>query len=212
MKYGTFVKAPAPNLPRWPAFSPEGVAAAAESLRAGGLIVAPTESSYCLAASAALGDALGAARTLKARAETGGKALLLLCSSLEQARSIGAFDDRALALGALWPAPLTLIVQPIDDALADALGATGLALRVPACEPARALAHRVGPYTGTSANRAGESPLLDPSLAETLGSAISGVLDAGILPGGAPSTLVDTRGATLVVLRSGAFPEDRLRR
>ena len=214
MKYPATVILPAPPMPRWPAASPEGTAAAARALLAGGVILAPTESSYCLAASPKRGEAIDGLRAMKSREAVGEKPLLLLCASLEQARSLGHFEGHALALAALWPAPLTIIVAPLDDSLADTLGASGLALRVPACEPARVLAALAGPYTGTSANRAGEPAVVDPDLAQSALSgpshALAGILDAGVLPGGPPSTLVDARGAELVVLRRGAFPLDRL--
>ena len=210
---------PRPPLPRWPAASREGIAEAARALRAGDLVLVPTESSYCLAASPTQGEALARVRVMKSRGHSrdgdAGKPLLLLCASLEQAKSLARFEGRALSLAALWPAALTIIVQPIDASLADALGATGLALRVPDCEAARSLAEAAGPYTGTSANRAGEPPLLDPGLADALGASdhrLAGVLDAGILPGAPPSTLVDARGDSLVILRPGAFSIERLPR
>ena len=211
---------PAPPMPRWPAASPEGIAAAARALLAGGVILAPTESSYCVAASPSRDEALAGVRAVKSREAAGSKPLLLLCASLEQARSLGHFEGRALALAAHWPAPLTIIVAPLDDSLAKALGASGLALRVPACEPARALAALAGPYTGTSANRPGEPPIVDPSVADARRAsdpalaaahpALAGILDAGILPGGPPSTLVEARGANLIIVRQGAFPTDHL--
>jgi L-threonylcarbamoyladenylate synthase len=66
--------------------------------------------------------------------------------------------------------------------------------------------------TATSANRSGGEPVLDPrEAAELLAGEDAVVVDGGVLPGGAPSTIVAIEGSGPVVLRSGSFPVERLR-
>ena len=181
---------------------------AARLLVQGAVVVAPTESSYCLASSPSHPGAVACIRRLKSRDESLGKPLLLLCASIDQARSVGIFDEMAERLATAWPAPLTLVLPARDAALARALGSDGLALRVPGNAVARRLAELAGPFTGTSANLVGEPPILDPGEAARLclRSGLAGVVDAGLLPGGPPSTLVDVRDRRIVILRQGAFP------
>jgi L-threonylcarbamoyladenylate synthase len=177
-------------------------------------VLVPTESSHALAASCASVEALDRLRAIKARQGEGGKPILLLCASFEQAARLAHFSPAAARLARAWPCPLTLLLEPVDAALAERLGSDGIALRVPAHDVARRLALLAGPFTGTSANRAGEPPLLDPALADSLSSdehPIAGILDAGILPGGPPSTLVDARNGVRI-LRLGAFPESEVTR
>lgn len=188
----------------------------ARTLESGAVVLLPTESSYALAASAGREDAIDRVRRLKGRAE-GGKPLLLLCATLDmaaRAAELTAVDLRVAA--AAWPGPLTLLAAARDPRLLRRLGGAALAVRVPACEPTRDVIARAGePVTGTSANRAGRPPLLVPdALAAGLevgDGGVRGALDAGALPGGPPSTIVDLRGDEPAWIREGAIPFDRLR-
>ena len=193
---------------RWPA-TDAGLTAAAGALADGRLVLVPTESSYAVAALVERPDAIARARRAKGRDDAAGKPLLVLCASLDQARSLARLDARALRCAALWPAALTLVLEPADADPAARLGGDGIAVRVPAQAAARRLAELAGPFTGTSANRAGEQPLVDPSAAPhlRLDEPVAGIVDAGVLPGGAPSTLVDMRGGRVEVLRAGAVTE-----
>jgi tRNA A37 threonylcarbamoyladenosine synthetase subunit TsaC/SUA5/YrdC len=63
-----------------------------------------------------------------------------------------------------------------------------------------------GALTATSANPAGELPMLDPAAVAAWfdRAGIDGrVIDGGVLPGGPPSTLVAWRDGGPVVLRPG---------
>jgi tRNA A37 threonylcarbamoyladenosine synthetase subunit TsaC/SUA5/YrdC len=97
-------------------------------------------------------------------------------------------------------------------------GADRLAVRIPAHDGLRRLLGELGlALTATSANVAGEAPILDPDeLRERFGDELSFVVDAGRLAGGSPSTMVAWRAAPATlgsapgsgqveVLRAGAF-------
>jgi tRNA threonylcarbamoyl adenosine modification protein (Sua5/YciO/YrdC/YwlC family) len=187
-----------------------GIHEAARILRQGGVVLVPTESSLALAADPRQPGALARVRAIKGRGDAD-KPLLLLAASREQAAGWASIDARAEPFARAWPAPLTLVLAARDPEAALRLGAAGIAVRVPAHPVARRLAQEVGaPITGTSANRAGESPLLR---ARDAASAFAGiadaVIDAGDLPGGLPSTLVDLRGDARI-LRIGAMPHAAL--
>ena len=89
-------------------------------------------------------------------------------------------------------------------------GGTGrVGVRVPAHAVARALCAACGtPLTATSANLSGETSdqRSGRGRAESLGAGIDFLLDAGVTPGGPPSTIVDVTDATPRVMRQGAIP------
>jgi L-threonylcarbamoyladenylate synthase len=63
--------------------------------------------------------------------------------------------------------------------------------------------------TATSANRSGEPATADPDVVEgTLGDRLDLLLDAGVTPGGAPSTVVDVTAAEPRLVRAGAIAWD----
>ena len=87
---------------------------AAHALKAGGLVILPTETVYGLAADAANAEAVAAIFEAKGRPRF--NPLIAHVGDAAQAERVGAFDDAARALAqAFWPGPLTIVV-PIRDA------------------------------------------------------------------------------------------------
>ena len=109
-------------------------------------------------------------------------------------------------MDAFWPGPLT-IVFPAAGGLCDAVtaGTGSVGVRLSAWQPLRDLLRRVGPVTGTSANREG---VLPPTTVEevqrNLGDALDLIVDAGPTVGGRPSTVIDVRGPIRIV-RDGSI-------
>src|SRR5688572_5675764 len=110
-----------------------GIARAAELLRAGELVVVPTETVYGLAARADREAAVASIFRAKGRPEF--NPLIVHVASLAMARSLARFDDRAELLAArFWPGPLTLVLpampgSPVVPAVT--AGLTTIALRMP---------------------------------------------------------------------------------
>ena len=117
-------------------------------------------------------------------------------------------DDAAAGLDPyfqIWPAPLT-VVFPIREPIAASRGVARLGVRMPSDRPLRVLLERVGPVTGTSANRSGSPPLDDPDAVESLfRREIDWLIDGGRTPGGKPSTVLDATSTPPRVLRAGAY-------
>jgi tRNA threonylcarbamoyl adenosine modification protein (Sua5/YciO/YrdC/YwlC family) len=177
------------------------VAPVAAAVAGGGVVVLPTESFYGLGADPRSAAGVERIRALKGRpAELG---LPVLCADWQQLESLVAVRERfRVKLRRVWPAALT-VVLPTKDPVAAARGAT-LAVRIPAHRELRALLYRVGPLTGTSANRHGEPPstTVDDAL-RSLAGAPELALDGGPTAGGKPSTLVDLTDDEARVLRVG---------
>ena len=180
----------------------EAIRAASTTVTRGGVLLLPTESFYGLGADPH--NETGVTRVCRMKARPGGLGLPVLCADWEQLESLVAVPDAfRVKLARLWPAALTAVLPTIED-LPAARGGT-LAVRIPAHAELRALLYRVGPLTGTSANRHGEpaSATVEGALA-TLAETPDLVLDAGSTAGGRASTLVDLSRGPAEILRSGA--------
>lgn len=180
-----------------------------EALDRGAILVLPTESSYGLGVDPRNNDAVAAIARVKARAAA--KPLPVVVAGKSQIRALGGDIEllESSGLEAAWPGPLT-VVLPLVRPVAAAAGRPGLGFRIPGHPALRALLAALGGgVTATSANRAGEPPLLDPrDVAELLRGEDAVLVDDGVLPGGEPSTVVVLRPGGVEVLRRGSYPID----
>jgi len=178
---------------------------AVAALRAGGVVVFPTESVYGLGVDAR--SAAAVARLVAVRGREPGKPILVLVRDLAMAESMSAgFPPRAIRLAErFWPGPLTIVV-PARPGLAEPLvaGTGTIGVRVSGHPVATALVSELdGPVTAPSANPPGADP--PRRLAEArayFGDAVQAYLDGGTLPGGA-STVVAVDRQDVRVLREG---------
>jgi L-threonylcarbamoyladenylate synthase len=177
------------------------LAAAGPALGRGGVLLLPTETFYGLAADPRRSEAVERVLALKGRPPE--LALPVLCADWAQVETLVAVPQRWRdRLQRRWPGPLTAILVA-SRPLPAAVGAT-LAVRVPGHPLLRALLERVGPLTGTSANRHGQPPCteVEAALSSLLGRPDL-VLDGGPTAGGAATTLVDLTGDEARVVRQG---------
>ena len=180
------------------------------------IVALPTDTFYGLAVDPTSERAVHDLFELKGRESRA--ALPLIAASLAQVEALcGRLSVVSARLAAaFWPGPLSLICDaPARIAPAVHGGTRTLAVRVPAHPVARALTEAWGsPLTATSANPSGASaPATAGALAPLLGSEHQArifVIDAGPTTGGAPSTIVDARGAAPVLIRAGAIAWDRV--
>jgi len=172
----------------------EDIEAAVAALRAGGLVIMPTETVYGLAADAA--DPAAVAAVYAAKGRPSFNPLIAHVADLEQARRVATFDAQATALAqAFWPGPLTLVLPVSDEAAVCDLARAGLdtvAVRAPAHPRAAALLRAFGrPLVAPSANRSGRpSPTTFADAMEETGEAAAFALDGGPCAIGLESTVV----------------------
>jgi L-threonylcarbamoyladenylate synthase len=180
---------------------------AAAALRAGEVIVVPTDTVYGLAA---LPDNAGAVRRIYvAKERPDHMQLPVLAATIEQVRQLGVeFPPAAATLSSRWwPGPLTMAfgfstttARPrwLDDR-------EEVAVRIPDNEFLLALMRATGALVVTSANRHGAGT---PASAEEAGSLLAPhvrlVVDGGPLDS-IPSTLVNVRARPPVIEREGAI-------
>jgi L-threonylcarbamoyladenylate synthase len=174
--------------------SGDGVAAAVAALRAGRLVILPTETVYGLAADGRDPDAV--ARIYEAKGRPRFNPLIAHVANLAAADALARFDDRARTLAeALWPGPLTLVAPARADCAVCDLARAGLqsvAVRAPRHPLALEVLKAFGaPIVAPSANRSGRpSPTnLDDAISET-GATAAAALDGGACAVGLESTVV----------------------
>jgi L-threonylcarbamoyladenylate synthase len=184
---------------------PAGIAAAADVLRAGGLVAVPTETVYGLAARADDGAAVAGIYAAKGRPSF--NPLIVHVADVAQAETLAILSPLAHALAdAFWPGPLTLVLPRRADAPVASLVTAGLetiALRCPAHPVMQALVRAVGPLAAPSANASGR---ISPTRAEHVLASLADVpvIDAGRCAAGVESTIVAVEGTGWRLLRAGA--------
>jgi L-threonylcarbamoyladenylate synthase len=164
----------------------------------------PTDTVYGIGADPLSEEAVTRLFELKGRPEL--KPVGLLVASIEQAEAIGEIEGVAAELAAEhWPGALTLVVTP-KVILADWVGDTQrqtVGLRVPDHLVTIELLEAVGPLAVTSANLSGGAESMSDEEARSVFGDLVPVYVEGRAPGGEASTVVDTTGSEVVVLRQG---------
>jgi L-threonylcarbamoyladenylate synthase len=181
--------------------------AAAAALRAGEVVVVPTDTVYGLAAVPDNPDAVR--RIYEAKNRPDGLQLPVLAASLEQVRRLGVeFTEAAAILSSRWwPGPLTMALgfSPTAERPQWLAGREEVAVRIPKNEFLLGLLEVTGVLVVTSANRHGEST---PPSAREAGAHVAPhatlVIDAGALDS-SPSTLVNVHACPARVEREGSI-------
>jgi len=186
---------------------PGAIARAAAMLREGGVVAIPTDTLYGLAADPWNPAAVMRIFDIKGREED--RALPLVAASVSQVTQwIGEMDIVTSRLAErFWPGPLTLVMRaPTGLSLKVTAGGATIGIRVPAHAVTRALCATFDrPITATSANISGHPATDDPDgVADRLSNGLDMLLDAGMTPGGPPSTIVDVTQGDLRLIRAGA--------
>ena len=185
----------------------DGVPEAVAALKAGRLVLLPTETVYGLAADAANAEAVAAIFEAKGRPRF--NPLIAHVADRAAAEQIALFDTRAHALAeAFWPGPLTIVAPARDLAAVCDLARAGLdtvAVRAPGHPLARAVLAAFGrPVVAPSANRSGRpSPTTFADAVEETGFAAAAALDGGDCAIGLESAVVAVTDAVRL-LRPGA--------
>ncbi|MFH1927534.1 MAG: L-threonylcarbamoyladenylate synthase [Chloroflexota bacterium] len=180
---------------------------AAGILRAGGLVVIPTDTVYGVAGNAYLPEAVERIYHVKERPKD--KAIPLLLADSEQVQEVASDipPEACRLMEAFWPGGLTIIL-PKSPRLPDVVSAGGatVALRTPDHPFVLALIRALGaPLAVTSANVSGHPPATTANEAvDELRGRVALIVDGGMCSGGVPSTVLDLTVSPPRVLREGA--------
>jgi L-threonylcarbamoyladenylate synthase len=174
------------------------------ALREGGVVACATETFFGLLADALDSGAVDRVCALKGREK--GVPVAVLLPNVQALSSVS--DEVSPTAWQLahkhWPGPLTLLVRA-RAGLSPALVKDGtIGVRVPGASPALQLVQAFGsPLTATSANRSGKpAARTAQEVAEAFPGGLAAIVGTAA-PGGLASTIVDTTGPELVVVRKG---------
>jgi L-threonylcarbamoyladenylate synthase len=180
-----------------------------ETLKAGGVVIYPTETVYGLAVDAT--NPAAVEKLLKIKERPAGKAISIMVTNAEVAKQYVDFTAAITQLvDRFLPGPLTIVGKStgrVDARLQSENGTLGF--RISSHPLAAELVETAGiPLTATSANPSGRARPYSPDkllsqFSESQLALIDCLLDAGPLPLNEPSTVIDTTGPVQEVIRSG---------
>ena len=192
----------------------DGVKAAAEVVRAGGVLLYPTETVYGLGGDPSRRDVVEAVYRLKGR-EANKPMLVLTDEWVRVAHWLLDITDvhrRLMQHAPAWP--VTLLFTATAEAPRWLIGPEGLVgVRRTSDAFCRAvIAEAACPLLSTSANEAGgPNPVRFEDVPSEIRARVDLGVDAGAPLAGLPSTVVCVEAGRLVVLREGAVAEETLR-
>lgn len=182
-----------------------------EHLKAGSVVVFPTDSVYGLIADASNENAIKKVYSLKNR---NNEKPLGYLTNKEKAFSYGYFCDDAKKISLLWPGPINIIV-PKSNLVPDSItkGYSSILMICPDnfCVELSNLADF--PIVCTSANMSGEKPIVtfkDASI--TFYGKVPLIVDGGTSRYGASNTIIDFSRNTPTILRIGPYPVEKIRK
>jgi L-threonylcarbamoyladenylate synthase len=181
---------------------------AVATIKAGGVVVFPTETAYGLAADATNAKAVAKVFVIKGRTKE--KSFPLIVVDLKMAEKYAVFSPAIKKLvKKYWPGALTVVVSLRHGVkLPSGVVQKGtIAVRASSHTIARTLSRRLGrPIVSTSANLSGRPTCYSArAVKKQLGDRPDDYLDAGRLPHRRPSTIITEKDGKIIVLREGSI-------
>jgi L-threonylcarbamoyladenylate synthase len=180
---------------------------AAAIIKAGGLVVYPTETVYGLGASAF--SRIAVLKVFAAKKRPLDNPLSVAVKDMKQADEIAYVNTAARKLAKVFlPGPLTIVLKKKANLPKELTSGSGkVGIRIPRNEIALKLIKLAGPITATSANISGQHPITTADEArKQLAGRVDFVLDGGPSQIGVESTVVDvSEEGKCEILRDGAI-------
>jgi L-threonylcarbamoyladenylate synthase len=200
--------------PLSPETLPQVAQEAADVLRAGGVVLFPTDTLYCLGADALSDAGVDAVYDIKGRESQ--KPMHALVSDIAMASVYCEVSPKARTLVERFGGRVSIVAPQKNHEKTGILrGLDTFGFRIPYHELSQAIIRAFGgPITATSANVAGGEP--GKTLGEVLGQlgpalmSIDLAIDGGPVANSLPSTVLDMTRSDLVVLREGAVSQAEL--
>ena len=186
---------------------------AAKIIKAGGLVIYPTETVYGLAAD--VSNRIAVLKVFAAKRRPLDNPLSVAVKDLNQADTLAYINRYARKLAkAFLPGPLTIILK--KKALLPkelTAGTDKIGIRIPSHPIALKLIELAGPITATSANISGEpAPKTTYDAKKQLGERVNFILDGGECKIGEPSTVVDVSvDEEYEILRTGSISRHEIK-
>jgi len=190
-----------------------GIAAAIDAVRAGDLIVLPTDTVYGVGVDAFKSWSVAALLKAKGRGRQMPPPVLVGSRNTLDGLVYGLPKTARDLVEAFWPGALTIVVEHAPSLQWD-LGDTNgtVAVRMPLHPVALEVLRETGPMAVSSANKTGQPAAVTAAEAkEQLSFDVRVYLEAGPCPDPVPSTIIDVTGAVPALIRAGAIPIEKLR-
>lgn len=189
-----------------------GVEAAVSAVKAGELVVMPTDTVYGLGCDAFDSTAVRALLAAKGRGRDMPVGVLVGSWHTIDGLVFGVPAAARELIESFWPGPLSIIVRHAPSLSWDLGDANGsVMLRMPLHPVAIEVLRGVGPMAVSSANVSGRPAATTVEEAKTqLGENVNVYLDGGAAPLGAASTIVDLTGQRPRILREGPISRDQI--
>ena len=189
-----------------------GITSAVGALKAGRLVVMPTDTVYGIGADAFDSTAVDALLSAKGRGRDMPVGVLVGSWHTIEGLVYGMPDGARDLVRAFWPGALSLVVVQAPSLRWDLGDAHGtVMLRMPLHPVAIELLREVGPMAVSSANVSGQPAAVDADEARRqLGDLVDTYLDAGPSAQQAASTILDLSGNTPRILREGPVSTERI--
>lgn len=189
------------------------IAEAADILRAGGLVVFPTETVYGLGADGLNPVAIRRVYEVKQRPPLRPLTLMIAARETVAELAVDVPPEAWAVMEAFWPGPLTVVLWKSERVPPETVGGGDrVGLRFPAHPVPCALIRQAGvPLAAPSANRSGRpAPATAQAAQAELGEAVDLYLDAGPADSGVASTVLDLTVRPARLLRRGEVSREAL--
>lgn len=191
----------------------QGIAAAADAVKSGQLVVLPTGTMYGLGANAFDADAVGELRRLKEHGRDVASPVMVGSQQTLDGLVLSLPQAARELVEAFWPGDLSIVVEHAPS-LAWDIGETDgtFLVRMPLHPVALELLRETGPMVVVGAGLSGKpAPGTAEEAQDQLGAAVSIYLEAGPCGEPTPSTIVDCAEDPPQVLRVGTLSVKTLR-
>lgn len=191
----------------------DGLQSAAAMVRAGQLVVIPTDTVYGIGCDAFSLSAVHALLAAKGRGPDMPVGVLVGSWNTVDGLALSVPYQARQLIEAFWPGDLSIVLHHAPSLSWDLGNTKGtVMIRMPLHPVAIELLKETGPMAVSSANRSGlpAAATVDEARAQ-LGDSVTVYLDGGPSGEAVPSTIVDLTGDEPVVLREGAVPIDSVR-
>jgi len=187
-----------------PINDPQAIPTARQIIENAGIIAFPTDTIYGLASNPFCPT--GIQKIYQAKDRPDEKALPILIGAYGQLDALVLMVSEQVEriIKTFWPGPLTLILPKGSNLPPELSPYPTVGVRMPDLAFTLKLLMETGPLATTSANRSGGiNPTTAQEVLDQLDGRIDLILDGGKTPGPTASTVVDTTGPELKILREG---------
>ena len=189
------------------------VALGAKGIRDGYIICAPLEHGYVFLVDAFSEFAVRAMHVLRGDALGVSAQVLIHSGETITGLSRDVTPDARALMDAFWPGLISFNLRPnmgLRWNLGDNQSLDRFSVRVPSNEFLRLLLKETGPLAASSAARVGQKPALNTDRIFVLESDLAVMCEAGELPAGEATTIIEADSSGMTIIREGAISRSQL--